>query len=379
MRVLIVSGIWPPEVGGPASHGPEFGRFLLDRGHLVRAVTTAGRAGALDPGFPVTASRNDRPRPIRMPAAALSVITAARWADVIYATGMYGRSVVASTVNRVPLILKLTQDPAYERAHRLGLFSGTLQEFQGSRDRRLLRCLKQLRGLSLARASRVVIPSRFLAEIASGWGLPAEQITVVPNPAPAIDLSKSREQLRAQLGLRFPTFVFAGRLVPAKNLPLAIAALRHVPDASLVLIGDGPDRDRLAQIVAESDVGDRVSLTGALPREEAIQRLRAADAAVLSSDFENFPHMAVEALAAGTPVLATSVGGVPEIVETGVSGILVPPGDVEALGSAMASFVEDGDLRETLREGARLAGSRYQVEPIFGALERELMAAGTGR
>ena len=60
MRVLISSGIWPPEVGGPASHGPELGRFLADRGHGVRAVTTAGPAGPEPAGFPIRASRKDR-------------------------------------------------------------------------------------------------------------------------------------------------------------------------------------------------------------------------------------------------------------------------------------------------------------------------------
>lgn len=377
MKVLIVSGIWPPEVGGPASHGPEFGRYLVGRGHDVRAVTTTGKAGATDPGFPLKAVRKDRPRPVRIPAAAVSVIAAARGADVIYATGMYGRSVLGSIVTRVPLVLKLAQDPAYYRAHRLGLFSGTLQEFQTSNETRSVRYLKRLRDLSVGRASHVVIPSRFLADIARGWGLEETKVSVVANPAPPIDDSTPRMELRAQLGLRRPTFVFAGRLVPEKNLPLAIEALAGVPEATLVLIGDGPDRGRLSRIASDSGLGDRVVLKGALPRAEAIQWLRAADAAVLPSDWENFPHMAVEALAAGTPVLATSVGGVPEIVQSGVNGVLVQPGDRDALAVAMASIAEGGALEQALRDGARLGGGKYGADPIFETLEAKLLAVGT--
>jgi glycosyltransferase involved in cell wall biosynthesis len=160
---------------------------------------------------------------------------------------------------------------------------------------------------------------------------------------------------------------------------LAITALRSVPKASLVVIGDGPEREDLMRVIANSGVGERVSLKGALPRAEAIDWLRAADAAILPSKFENFPHAAVEALAAGTPVIATSVGGVPEIVETGVTGLLVPPGDSRAFGAAMASLVEDRELRESLREGARAASARYRVEPIFEALERELAAVAIRR
>ena len=144
MRVLIVSGIWPPEVGGPASHGPEFGRFLIDRGHQVRAVTTARKAGAVDPGFPLTVSRSDRRLLIRLPAGAMTVIAAARRADVIYATGMYARSAIASTLHRVPLVLKLVNDPAYDRARSVGVFSGTLEEFQGRQTRSSVRALKRL-------------------------------------------------------------------------------------------------------------------------------------------------------------------------------------------------------------------------------------------
>jgi glycosyltransferase involved in cell wall biosynthesis len=341
----------------------------------VHAVTTVGKAGAFDPGFALTTSRNDLPRLIRIPAAARALIAAARQADVIYSIGLYSRSALAATLYRVPLVLKLAQDPAYERAYRLGLFSGTLEEFQRVGDQRSLLFLKRLRKLIVSRASRVVIPSRYLADIASGWGLPMERFSVIPNPAPSIDRSTPRDVLRRRLGIRFPTFVFVGRLVPAKNLPLAISALRHVPDASLVLIGDGPERDELVRATARNGVGERVSMKGALPRTEAIEWLRAADAAVLSSDWENFPHAAVEALAAGTPVIATSVGGVPEIVEHGISGILVPPGDVQALGAAMASLGENGTLLESLREGARRVGSRYHVTPIFEALERELELA----
>jgi glycosyltransferase involved in cell wall biosynthesis len=379
MRVLIVSGIWPPEVGGPASHGPEFGKFLIDRGHQVRAVTTARKAGAVDPGFPLTTSRSDRPRLIRLPAGAAAVIAAARRADVIYATGMYARSALASLIHRVPLVLKLVNDPAYDRARSLGVFSGTLEEFQGCATPSSVRALKWLRGVTLSRASRVVIPSRFFADIACGWGLKADRISVVPNPAPLIDRRTSRDELRARLGIGFPTFVFVGRLVDAKNLPLAITALRSVPEASLVVIGDGPEREDLMRVIANSGVGERVSLKGALPRDAAIEWLRAADAAILPSRFENFPHAAVEALAAGTPVIATAVGGVPEIVETGVTGLLVPPGDSRAFGAAMASLVEEPELRESLREGAHAASGRYRVEPIFEALERELAAVAIRR
>ena len=380
MRVLLVSGIWPPDVGGPASHGPEFGRFLVERGHEVRAVTTIGGPGAVDPGFPLTTARRDRPRLIRHPAAGLSVLASARRAEVIYATGMYGRSVVAASVHRVPLVLKIVSDPAYERARRLGFFEGTLEKFQEFNDHRGVRALKRLRDFTVSRAARIVIPSRYLAEIASGWGLDPERISVIPNPAPPVDRSVSTDELRERLGVESPTFVFAGRIVEQKNLPLAVAALGQVAGATLIIVGDGPAQDELVKAIASSGAGDRIFLKGALPRSEAIAWMRAADAAVLPSDWENFPHAAVEALTAGTPVIATAVGGVPEIIEPGVNGLLVAPGDASAFGAAMTSVVEDPALLASLRDGAGQTADRYLPAKSFGAIEAQLaLALGSRR
>jgi glycosyltransferase involved in cell wall biosynthesis len=375
LRILIVSGIWPPDLGGPASHAPEFGRFLLAKGHVVRAVTCTGPAGPEPSGFPVTGSRRDRPRVTRMAAATIAVAGAARWPDVVYSTGLYYKSVVASALNQVPLVAKLTTDPAYERARRLGLFSGEIKAFQQPHSHAAIRYLKLVRNTMLSRPDRIVIPSRYLADIARGWGFAAERLMVVPNPAPPLDRLAPREDLRRRLGMDGTTFVFAGRLVAAKDLPLAVAAMQHVPDARLVIVGDGPERQRVADAVADAGLGSRVELMGGLRRSEAIEWLRAADAAVLSSAWENLPHAAVEAIATGTPVVATAVGGVPEVVETGVNGILVPPGDERALADAMRSVATDADLSAKLRQGAIATALRYEPRRAYEAIERELVDA----
>jgi glycosyltransferase involved in cell wall biosynthesis len=379
LRVLIVSGIWPPDVGGPASHGPELGRFLLERGHEVRALTTAGPGGAEPFGFPLVISRRDRPRLIRMATGTVAVTATARWPHVVYSTGLLYKSAVAASLNRVPLVVKLTTDPAFERARRLGLFSGNLEAFQEPHRGQAVRYLKHVRSVMLSRAARVVIPSRYLAEITRQWGLDPERIAVVPNPAPPVGDLPSREELRRRLGVNGTTFVFAGRLVAAKHLPLAIAALRHVPDAGLVIVGDGPEHQNLKELIVHAGLEGRATLKGGLPRSEAIEWLRAADAALLSSDWENFPHAAVEAIAAGTPVLATAVGGVPEVIETGVNGILVPPGDERALAEAMRSVMTDAALSARLREGAAATVGRYDAPRAYEAIERELMRAVVGQ
>jgi glycosyltransferase involved in cell wall biosynthesis len=312
-----------------------------------------------------------------MATGTIAVTAAARWADVIYATGLYYKSVLASTASHVPLVVKLTTDPAFERARRLGLFAGDLKTFQHARRGVVVRYLKLVRRAMLSRSDRVVIPSRYLAEIAKEWGVPADRVAVVPNPAPPVNQLASREELRRRLELDGATLVFAGRLVPAKHLPLAISALQQVPGVALVVIGEGPERQRLEAFVADLGLADRLVFKGALSRAATIEWLRAADAALLSSAWENFPHAAVEAIATGTPVVATAVGGVPEVIETGVNGILVPPGDEHALAEAMRSVTTDANLVARLRRGAAVTAAQFGADRAYGALERELvMAAG---
>ena len=263
---------------------------------------------------------------------------------------------MASSASRRPLVAKLVSDPAYERARRWGLFDGTLEDFQHAGGTRLT-ALKRARTRALARARTLIVPSRYLAEIARGWNLDPKRLHVVPNPAPPARAATSTERT----GL-----VFAGRLTRQKAMHVALDALAYVPTTALTIIGDGPDRARLERHAHDAGLNGRVRFVGSLPREEVLDALAGAEAAVLSSDWENFPHAAVEALAVGTPMVATTVGGVGEIVSDGVNGLLVPPGSPEAFGHALQRLLESPELqhsplRRSPRVGAR-AGRRQDLQ-----------------
>src|SRR5829696_5601329 len=143
MRIAFLTGIWPPDVGGPATHGPDFSRFLVARGHEVHVVTMGDAQPAERPCEVEVVSRR-LPFPLRYGQIALRGARAARRADVVYASGTYAAAAAAATLARRPLVAKLVSDPAYERAQRYGLFSGTVDEFQLARSRPV-RALKAVR------------------------------------------------------------------------------------------------------------------------------------------------------------------------------------------------------------------------------------------
>jgi glycosyltransferase involved in cell wall biosynthesis len=365
VKVLVVSGIWPPDVGGPASHAPEVATFLLDRGHQVEALITADARPAAE-AYPVRFVSRSLPPGMRHAATVKLLAERARRVDVVYTTGMLGRSSLGSLLGRTPFVTKLTADPAYERARRWGLAGGSLESFQQSAGPKTLP-LRLARNHDLRRAAHVVTPSAYLRELARGWGVAPGRITLLPNPAPTLPPLRPREELRAELGLSAPTLAFAGRLTAQKSLEVGIEAARRA-GVELLIAGDGPDRPALEAL-------GYGRFLGPLPRSGVLELFLAADASLLSSAWENFPHAVVEALAVGTPVIATRTGGVAEVLHDEVNGLVVEPGDPELLAAAIHRYFTEDGLAERLRAAAVLSVADYAPEHVYGRLEQILISA----
>ena len=349
MRVLVVSGIWPPDVGGPASHAPEVAEFLLAHGHEPHVLVGADRAPARA-AYPV--DWVDRASLLRHLQAFRRIAALAKKADVVYTTGMFGRSGAGSLAAGTPYVVKLTADPAFERARRRGLTHATLAGFQHDRSPVTLP-FRAARDAIARRAAHVITPSAYLRELALGWGV--SHVTVLPNPAPDVP-ALDRDALRARFGFDGPTLVFAGRLALPKSLEVGIEAARRA-GVPLAIAGDGPERARLEGL-------GHARFLGPLPREQVLELFAAGDASLLSSSWENFPHSVVESLAVGTPVIATAVGGVPEVVKDGENGLLVPPDDVDALADAIRRGLAD----DRLRANARASIAEYSADRLYGRL-----------
>jgi glycosyltransferase involved in cell wall biosynthesis len=288
---------------------------------------------------------------------------------------MVRRAAAGARLARRPLVVKLVSDEVFERATRSGGYAGTLDEFQRLGGGLRTRALRASRTAALRRARHVFCPSAYLRDVALTWGLDPERVSVLPNPAPDLPAMPDRDELRRELGVSGAVLAFAGRLGPQKAVGVALDALAGLDDVTFVVAGDGPERAALERRAAELGLDSRVRFLGSVPRERVLRLFRAADASVLPSVWENFPHTVVEALAVGCPVIATAVGGVPEVVRDGENGLLVPPRDPAALRAAIARFVHDDELCERLSAAAPASVSGSTEASVFGEIEAELELA----
>jgi glycosyltransferase involved in cell wall biosynthesis len=215
-----------------------------------------------------------------------------------------------------------------------------------------------------AKVGRYIAVSRHVEELLrSRFGWSAEKIVVIHN---AIDTERfdveCDPELRRLLSRDESRSVVLAvtRLTRQKGLPILLDALRSLPDAQVVVAGDGPDRDDLAARAQELGVADRVDFLG--HRNDVAQLLACSDVVVLPSLYEGLPLSVLEAMAAERPVVATAVGGTDEAVIDGETGLLVPPGDPAALAGALAIVLGDPDIA-----GRFARAGKHRVETLFSA------------
>jgi len=186
-----------------------------------------------------------------------------------------------------------------------------------------------------------------------------------------------RDGLRAELDLRGPTLLSVGNLLAFKGHGLVIEALSSLPDCRLVIAGDGPDRAVFEKLAREGGVSARVRFVGSLSQADLRRYYCAADALVLASSREGWPNVLLEAMACGTPVAATRVGGVPEIVASADAGLILEERSAAAIAQAIRSLLARPPQRTATRRYAEQFGwgatTRGQLQ-VF----RRILAAGAG-
>jgi glycosyltransferase involved in cell wall biosynthesis len=210
-------------------------------------------------------------------------------------------------------------------------------------------------------------------------GVKADNITPLRN---GVDLQRfqpmDRGAARAALGLSRFTLLSVGLLDPRKAHDLIIKALPALPDVDLLIAGIGPEKKNLEQLARELGVSDRVTLLGPVPQTELKTYYNAADALVLASSREGWANVLLEAMACGTPVVASNVWGTPEVVAAPEAGVLMPErtpeGLVQALGQLRANYPDHGATRRYAERFGWQPTTQGQIDLFQNILAKNVLA-----
>lgn len=236
---------------------------------------------------------------------------------------------------------------------------------------------------------QVIAVSPLIQRQLQALGVPPERAPLVYNAIVAENYQADRHEpgfLRRRFDIPVGARVIGniGRLSPEKGQDVFLRAAARVrarhPDVYFVLVGDGRDRPRLERMVAELGLTERVRFTG--HQQDVRPVFQDIDMLALTSYTEGFPNVLLESLCMQRPILATAVGGVPDIVEDGVTGVLVQPGDHEAVASGLCRMLEDGEAaRRMLANGYQRVMERFQFGARVARMEalyQELLGQGAG-
>jgi len=355
LHICIITGIFPPDIGGPATYVSRLAASLLELGHEVCVVTLGDDAQA--GSFPVYCISRALSLPLRLLRLFFMLLRVGRKADVWYINGLEVPAVLAGKLLRKRLIMKIVGDYAWERAMNLGLTTDSIDAFQHTRQCRQVEWHKWLRSWYTRQVNAIITPSRYLKSLVQGWGVPEERIQVIYNAVEDLPPNLlSRQEIRQRFGFseHDKLIITVGRLVKWKGIAQLIEVVASL-DASvkLLILGDGPEKNMLTELATQRDVAGRVVFGGKAERSFALTAMQAAEVFVLNTGYEGFSHVLLEAMQVGTPVITTNVCGNPELVKHDVNGVLLPFGDVDALRFALRQVLTQSSYRQALIEAGR--------------------------
>lgn len=375
LGVLIVTGIFPPDHGGPASYVPRMATALVQRGHRVEVICLSDQLDHDDTGYPFPVRRILRRAwlPGRIARTVRLIWQVARRHDVIFVNGLGSESALAALLAGRPCLHKIVGDYAWERARSKRWFRGTLDEYQASAKSPRLQLLDAVRTWPLRTAREVIVPSRYLAQIVAGWGIAPGKIHVVYNAVAPVNPGAEAAGLLPPWHGR--TLLTVCRLVRWKGVDALIRLMAGLNETRLIIAGDGHLRGELESLAHVCGVADRVVFLGDVPHSAVRHLYAQADAFVLNSSYEGLPHVVLEAMAASTPVIATDAGGTHEVVEHESTGLLIPVGSDKSLKRAIERLWTEPGLGRRLAEAAtaRLT-KRFDFGTMVDSTESALRA-----
>lgn len=337
MHILIVTPIFPPQIGGPASYVSGL-RNRLQEQHDVDVVTfSQAKISKQKKVFEVSTSGTVLSRQTRL---LLQIFKLAKKNQIMYAQGtmVVGvASLIVSKVKKIPLVVKFVGDEVWEPLAENGKTNTTLEAFYAVKN--FINPKLWLHRFVLKCAHQIIVPSEYLSNfLITVHGVNLKKIAVVSNAVEIPDEINNSSVREAN------KIVFVGRLVPWKHVDQIIEATRLArikKPWTLTIIGDGIERNALEAQVKKIHAESSITFKGKLSKEQTLQEIASAQRLVLYSSYEGQPHSLIEAMLLNTPIIASEI---PAHTELMGKNDLVKPNNPNALAHAINSEIKNAHV-----------------------------------
>src|SRR3990167_4861728 len=387
MKIIIATGIFPPDIGGPATYSETMARELTKRGFEVAVITYADRsknqeAGIKKQGYGIVRISRIYPKGLRHFVYFWKLLRISRGADVVYAQDLISAglpAVAAAKLLRKKFALKIVGDYAWEQYAQRSRVSlefpisnfqfPNIEEFQKEKYGLRTELLRFLERVVVKKADVIITPSNYLKKLVTGWGVSEAKIKVIYNAYTESD-RKFQVPIR-QLADKFQgdVIISVGRLVPWKGFGALIEIMQDLlkenPNFKLLIVGEGPQKENLKSQISNLKLNEKVILLGKVSHVELEAYLKMAKMFVLNTAYEGLSHQLLEALAAELPVVTTNVCGNPEVITDGENGILVDFNDKMALKKAVSRLWKDRVLTEKFIQNGKKTLEKFSLEKMI--------------
>ena len=351
MNILITVGIFPPDIGGPASFVPKISNFLIENGHNVKIICLSEVGNNhIEDNLDVIRIRRSNSLPIRWLKTIYQIVKNGRNSDLIFVNGLGVESAIAALMLKKKLIRKIVGDPVWERAYNQKKTSESFDEFQNNKHSFLIEVQKLLRNWSVNSAEVVITPSDHLKNFVSELGFNNE-ILKINNGVDITDIKRTNVH-KADINL-----LIISRLVIQKNINIVIEAMELLDNKNLKLsiIGDGGEFSKLEGLIHDLNVQNRVQLLGKIDNNRISQFLLTADIFIQASDYEGLPHSVLEAINYEVPILSTEVGGCKDLLNDGERGFIIPiPPDKKIIAENIIYIINNQDEATKRADAAKV-------------------------
>ncbi len=318
-RVLFATGIYPPEMGGPATYVRSLARAMSQAG-WEPIVVTYGDEPVPQDGWPVISVSRKGGVFFRYLSYARAVWREARSADVVYvqggvSDGFPGSLGAICTGKADRLLMRVPGDYAWEmHQQQPGVQQELLDTFVLSRHGGSTGRLERMERWTAARARYIVTPSQYMKKIVTAWGANSEKIRVIYSAVPPLPEGRSRETVRTESGWQEKKVFFTvARAVPWKGVDFLLNVFAELPESHVLCVaGDGPLLEEWMRLSRAKGLEHRVKFLGRVDRTVVAGWYRAADIFLLATGYEGFSHAIVEAVSTGLPCIVSDRGGNPE-------------------------------------------------------------------